>query len=337
MPAPDGLLLIDKPAGLTSFQTVAIARGALRAARGGAQPRVGHTGTLDPLATGLLVLLVGSATRLSPFLTHLPKSYRWRARFGIGTDSLDADGVVSARSAVTARPEDLAGVLPRHCGVIEQVPPIYSALKRGGQRLHRLARAGREVPEPAARRVTISRLELEAVRWGEPPAPGEDAALLAPDGLVYEAELSVDCSGGTYVRSLTRDLAAAIGTLAHVRSLRRHRVGPFVVDEAMAPERLRDGAALGAALRPLSEGLPHLPAVCLGRQEALAVRRGAAPEPAWLARLDGPPVADPRHDRDCFRLVDEAGALVAVAACPPGSSQPRLLAVFAAREGGDAP
>jgi len=348
----DGFLLLDKPVGLTSFQAVAIARAGLARRWGGARPRVGHAGSLDPLATGLLVLMVGAGTRLSPFLMGLDKTYRLTARFGAGTDTLDALGRVTERRPVDCAPVALAAALARFRGVIDQVPPAYSALKRDGERLYRLAREGRALPELAPRRLRIDRCELLDSRWGVAPAAADAADALAgmaggagagaeepfcaPDGLLYEARLLVACSSGTYVRALVRDLAAALGTVGHVRVLRRERVGPFLVADALPADAVRDGAAVASALRPLALALPHLPAVVLRAGEARAVRRGGRAEPAWAARLDGAPPVDAKSGEEWFRLTDETGGLVAVAARAAAGGALRLAAVFAApdaREG----
>ena len=332
----DGVLLLDKPAGPTSFQTVAIARGALGALWGGPRPRVGHAGSLDPLATGLLVVMVGTATRLSPWLMGLDKTYRLTARFGVGTDTLDADGEVTGRLPVACGPEALRDALARFHGPLDQVPPAYSALKRDGERMYKLARQGRELPELAPRPVRIDRLELLATRWGAPPdLAGAGPEGTPPDGPVHEADLLVDCTSGTYVRSLVRDLAAALGTLGHVRRLRRERVGPFDVADAVPPEALRDGAALAGGLRAPAAGVAHLPEVRLRADEARAVRHGAAPEPAWLARLGRAPWEDPKTGDAFFTLLDEAGALAAIATRRAAGGPLRLAAVFAAPEAPD--
>lgn len=347
----DGVLLLDKPAGPTSFQTVAIARGVLRAAWGGPRPRVGHAGSLDPLATGLLVVMVGAATRLSPWLMGLDKTYRLTARFGVGTDTLDADGAVTGQLPVEHGPAALDAALDCFRGGIAQVPPAYSALKRDGERLYKLARQGRELPELAPRAVRIDRLELLATRWGVAPDPADATAepASAPDSgaagaglppptdrLIYEADLVVDCSSGTYVRALVRDLAAALGTLGHVRRLRRERVGPFAVADAVPSDALRDAAALSGGLRAPAAGVAHLPAARLRADEARAVRHGATPEPAWLARLGRAPWEDPQSGDQFFTLLDESGGLAAVVTRRAAGGALRLAAVFAAPAAPDA-
>lgn len=402
----DGLLLLDKPAGPTSFRVVTRARAAVARALGlpASAVRGGHAGTLDPLATGLMIVLLGAGTRLAPFLVGLDKRYRVRARFGAGTDTDDAEGRVTARRPVAFGPDELAAALARFRGASTQLPPPFSAVKSGGRPLHRLARAGRELPPLAPRPIVVTRLELLATSWGaapveppavdsapaepatveprpvepaaaEPPAaapaPVEQAAAapapsapaeppLAPDGLVYEAELTLDCSSGTYVRALVRDLAAALGSAGHVRALRRLRVGPFVVEDALAGEALDDPATVADAVRPPAAALPHLPGLTLDDDEARAVRHGGQPRPEWLARLRPPawtPSADGVErageeaagggtgpadaglpgahgpDPGWFAMVDADGALLAVGRRDAGDGRPALAAVFAPAEG----
>ncbi len=205
-PVLHGVILVDKPAGITSAEAVRRLKRRL-----GRQPRVGHLGTLDPFATGLLPILVGEATKLAPFLQEGEKEYTGVMRLGAETDTLDCTGTVVRSAALPApgatRLEELS---ERFSGVIEQVPPLFSALKRDGVRLYELARSGAEVPAPAARRVTIGELDLA---W-----QGDDAL-----------RFRVRCSTGTYVRSLARDLGRALGSAAYLLELRRTRNGFFEV------------------------------------------------------------------------------------------------------------
>ena len=334
MSATDGIVLVDKPEGTTSFAVVdAIRRGlvgllsatAPAGRRRRAGLKCGHAGTLDPLATGLLLVLVGRGVRLSRFLVGLDKSYTAVVRFGVGTDSHDRDGAVTARRSVAADPGDLAAALDRWRGDVRQVPPIISALKRGGEPLHRLVRRGEVVTEPDARSVRISHLELLATRWGLAPAEvAADPTLgTAADGLVYEATLAIDCSSGTYIRSLARDIAVALGSVGHVHALRRTRIGPFAVAAAQPATELTDPEATLAALRTMAAALPHLATHTIDTEQANWLRHGGQPAVDWLGGTDAPPQ---------FKFCDPAGELVAVAATDPHTGAPRTLAVFGDRQ-----
>jgi tRNA pseudouridine55 synthase len=337
---PGGILLIDKPAQVTSFQVVNHVRRQLVAAypelqprrrggrRGGPKPprfKCGHAGTLDPLATGLLVVLVGKGSRLSPFLMGMDKTYAATVRFGAATDTLDSGGQVTATAAVPEDPAVLQDVLPNLTGDIMQVPPLISALKRDGKALYKRVRAGEDVAEPEARPVTISRLQITGTRW-----PAE------VDGeKVFEADLLVSCSSGTYIRSLARDLAFAIGSEGHIRQLRRLVIGPFKVTEAVPGVMQLDGPALAQAMRPLAEALPLAPCLELNEQEAALVRQGGQPRPEWLQRLDGQPRAAGKGEA-LFLMLDAAGGLVAVGQLDSPGGLPRTSVVIPAAEtGGD--
>jgi tRNA pseudouridine55 synthase len=214
-PAPNGILLVDKPGGVTSHDIVARARRAL------GTRKIGHAGTLDPMATGLLVLGVGPSTRLLTFLVGLDKTYEATIRLGVATDSDDADGSETGRAdaaAVAALDEAAvrAAIVPL-TGEIDQVPSTVSAIKVDGKRAYALARAGEEVALKA-RRVTVSRFEVTGIR----PADG-----------ILDVDVVVDCSSGTYIRALARDLGGALGVGGHLTALRRTRIGAFdVVDAA---------------------------------------------------------------------------------------------------------
>jgi tRNA pseudouridine55 synthase len=240
--ASSGLAVIDKPAGWTSHDVVAKCRGIF------GTKKVGHSGTLDPMATGVLVLGVGRGTRLMRFLSGLPKTYEAGIAFGVETDSLDADGEVTATHQMAAPTEQgLAAAAAELTGDIRQVPPMVSAVKVGGRRLHQLAREGKEVrrdPRP----VTVSRFEL---------APTEDP-------MVWRA--SIDCSSGTYVRVLAADLGHALGGGAHLCELRRTAVGPFGVEEAEPME--------SATVLPLAEIARVLQPVGTGEEQAALVANG---------------------------------------------------------------
>lgn len=216
MAAPRGILLVDKPGGITSHDVVARARRALQTRK------IGHAGTLDPMATGLLVLGVGPATRLLTYIVGLDKTYEATIRLGVATDSDDADGVETTRAdaaAIDAVTEDAitAGVAAL-TGPISQVPSRVSAIKVGGRRAYDLARAGEHV-ELAAREVTVSRFEVTGIRRA--------------DGVI-DLDVVVDCSSGTYIRALARDLGAALGVGGHLTALRRTHIGPFAVADAVA-------------------------------------------------------------------------------------------------------
>ena len=266
------MLLLDKPAGITSNQALQTARRLLDAAK------AGHTGTLDPLATGLLPLCFGEATKVSQFLLGAHKTYRATARLGVTTSSGDSDGEVLRERPVAVDEAKLAAALAAHTGDLLQAPPMHSALKHGGERLYVLARRG-ETVERQARPVHVARLEL--LQFG---------------GDAFEVE--IDCSKGTYVRSLVEDIGEALGCGAHVTALRRLRVGALDVGRAIGLEHLRavaaDGpAALDALLLPVADALAHLPQLVLPLSDAQRLLRGqpvSPPEPVadgWVAVLTG--------------------------------------------------
>lgn len=236
----DAVLLLDKPVGMSSNAALQIARRCFRAAK------AGHGGTLDPLASGLLPVLFGEATKFSGSLLEGGKRYRATVRLGVRTDTADAEGATLIERPVPAMSDAmLEAALAAFRGDIEQVPPMYSALKRDGQPLYRLARQGIEV-DRAPRRVRIDRL-----------------ALLRHDG--GELELDIACSKGTYIRSLADDLGEKLGCGAHLAALRRTGAGPFEVAEAWTLQRLEGlpEAELSQALMPPDRLLAHLPDVVL--------------------------------------------------------------------------
>ena len=251
-PAPEGLLLIDKPGGITSHDVIDRVRRSL------GTRKVGHAGTLDPIATGLLVIGVGRATRLLRFLADLDKTYEGTARLGVETDTLDADGEVIRRVDLpaTLSPTRIRAAMAAMEGESMQHPPAYSAVKVGGRRLYEAARAG-EVLEAAARRIRVRGFEL--VR-----AAGADV------------DFRVTCSSGTYVRVLLADVGTALGYGAHLVRLRRTTIGPFEVEEATAPDE--PGVPL-----PLERAVAHLPRVDLEPEEAVAAGHGRILGPAALA------------------------------------------------------
>jgi tRNA pseudouridine55 synthase len=275
---PNGLLLVDKPAGLSSAAVVA----RVRRLFGGV--KAGHTGTLDPFATGLLPLCLGEGTKLATYLTDADKSYEGTIRLGVVTDTLDRTGTVTATSPVPefgdARLEEIA---QRFRGDIEQVPPSYSAIKRGGTPMYELARRG-EAPELEPRAVRVDRLVLAKA--------GEDCL-----------SVSIDCSKGFYVRSLAHDVGAALGCGAVLDELRRTRVGDLLLEAATPLEALEQAADPAALVVPLEDALGHLRLVDLAASEAESLRLGRQ---APLLRI--PPGAEGEKVR-----IVAAGALVAVA------------------------
>ena len=332
-----GILLVDKPVGLTSFgvvdkvrRTLTRAVPALQRSRAGSRHRLrfkcGHAGSLDPLATGLLILMCGHSTRLSPFLMGLDKSYTATVRLGVTTTTLDAEGEVTETQPVDCSHADLAIVLTRFHGRLQQVPPLYAAIKHKGQPLYKRVRRGEVIPPLAPRSVDIARIEITATRWAAEPGEGEPTA---PDGRIYEVDLALDCSSGTYVRSLARDLAAAVGTVGHIRRLRRTRVGPFDLADAVPSDRIEDPEVLTQAFVPMPEALPHLPTMSVSDDEAHRLRQGGQPEIGWLRRLDRPLANTDEFDVH-FRIVEGAGGLVAVGKLPAAGGPPRTAAVFPA-------
>lgn len=285
-----GVLPVDKPEGPTSHDVVAAARRALRTRQ------VGHTGTLDPFASGLLLVCFGSATRLAEYLTPLPKTYRAVMRLGERTDTDDLTGAVVEThpmgTEVTA--ERIAAALAVQVGTIQQVPPAYSAKKVGGERMYAVARRGGEVAREAVP-VTI-----HAIRVLRTELP--------------DVEFEVTCGSGTYIRAIARDVGDALGVGAHLRALRRTASGPHVVERAVPLDRLDDAVAVGSAILSPAAAVSHLPAVRLDRDGLVDLGHGrpvAAPDdlPA------GVPVA----------LLDAAGALVGIGERDGARVRPRKV------------
>ncbi|MHB8670852.1 MAG: tRNA pseudouridine(55) synthase TruB [Acidimicrobiales bacterium] len=285
----DGLVVVDKPAGWTSHDVVARCRGVF------SQRRVGHAGTLDPSATGVLLVGLGRATRLLRFVGGLPKTYVGEVVLGIETSTLDSDGEVVARHDMTgvglAEVQRVAGAF---VGRIEQVPPMVSALKVGGRRLHELARAGIEV-ERRPREVTVHELAIR-------PCSAEPGA----GGTVFE--IKVRCSAGTYVRSLAADLGRALGGGAHLRSLRRIAIGSFTLDAAYGLDELTASVGVpparpGSLVLTPAQAVRDLPSVQVGPDVAAAVSHGAVLSPRTLT----PPTGE-----GPWAVLDSAGELVAV-------------------------
>lgn len=277
-----GWLILDKPRGMGSTQGVSAVKRVLRQ-NGYAKTKVGHGGTLDPLAEGVLPIALGEATKLAGRMLDASKIYVFTVEFGAETETLDTEGAVVATSEVRPAQADIETILPRFTGPIEQVPPAYSALKIGGQRAYDLARAG-EAVALKARGVEIYALQVlpEAGR-------GED-----------QVTFVAHVSKGTYIRSLARDIAHALGTCGHVTYLRRTKAGMFHVKQAISLDKL-DEAAKGGRLEdlllPLEAGLDDIPALHLDQTSAQAVRQGRVlsdmPQSSglYLAKLGRVPVA----------------------------------------------
>jgi tRNA pseudouridine55 synthase len=308
---PHGWLILDKPRGMGSTQAVAAVKRNLREAgfnmklKGGL--KVGHGGTLDPLAEGVLPIALGEATKLSGRMLDSDKTYEFTVQFGEETDTLDAEGQVVARS--DRRPPRAA--IPVACdyftGEIDQVPPRYSALKVDGRRAYDLARAGDEV-ELATRRVTIHSLAMVGRAPDDALYSTFASTASRPDAEIgYEAlemaeavTLVAHVSKGTYIRSLARDLAHALGTVGHVTYLRRIKAGPFTQEQAISLDILNEigkGAPLQDHLLPLEAGLDGIPALALDPEVAQAVRQGRVvsglphPDGLHFATLEQVPVA----------------------------------------------
>jgi tRNA pseudouridine55 synthase len=278
-----GVLLINKPAGVTSHDVVQQVR------RRFGTRRVGHAGTLDPIATGLLVLAVGPATRFLQYLPLEPKEYECTFTFGAQTNTYDSDGQVTAEAEV---PLDLAAgiaaALPKFTGPIEQMPPIYSAIKKAGRPLYEYARRGEEV-EIQPRRVFIEQYETLAVGG-------------------REAEFRIVCSGGTYVRSLAHDLGVAVGCGAHVSELQRTRVGRFDIDDSQELDEVGP-----EHLVPLAEALPPMPLVSLNMGQLERVRTGQ-----FVKVPSVPP-------EPLVALLDPTGSVVSVARSEGGLLHPECV------------
>jgi tRNA pseudouridine55 synthase len=249
---PEGLLLLDKPKGMTSHDVVDVVRRSL------GTRKVGHAGTLDPMATGLLLVGAGRATRLLRFFGDLPKTYEGTARLGVETDTLDAEGAVVRSSAVDVSRAEVEVAVAGLVGESMQRPPAFSAVKVGGRKLYESARAG-ETVEASPRRIRVDAFEVRSF-----------------DG--RDLEFLVTCSGGTYVRVLAADVGAALGCGAHLTSLRRTAIGPYRVEDAVEP----DGVS---PPRPVEAAVVHLPRVDLSNDEARAASNGSILGPAGLTGL----------------------------------------------------
>jgi tRNA pseudouridine55 synthase len=270
----DGWINLDKPVGVSSTQAVGRLKFLFNA------KKAGHAGTLDPLASGVLPVAFGEATKTVPIVQDSAKAYRFRLRWGEERTTDDAEGGIVARSDKRPVPAEIEAILPRFVGLIEQTPPTFSAIKIEGARAYDLAREGERF-EIASRSIRVYRLDL---------------ILLEADSAVFEAE----CGKGAYVRAIARDLGRALGCYGHVTELRRTRVGPFAAQAAVPLDRLPDDPGLMArAMLPLQTGLAELPPLPVDRNGAAILRRGqklllrgaAPPEgPAWAVCF-GTPIA----------------------------------------------
>lgn len=289
-----GWVVLDKPLGMTSTTAVAAVRRIFKA------KKAGHAGTLDPLATGVLPIALGEATKTVPFVQDGRKIYRFTVRFGIETDSDDAEGKETARSDQRPSREALEALLPSFTGTILQTPPQFSALKVDGERAYDLARAGESVA------LAPREIEIDAFRL-----------LSMPDA--DHAEFEVECGKGTYVRSLARDIGRTLGCLGHVSVLRRTLVGDFAQDDTVNLVELEqasaDDATLFALMDPVAAGLRSLPAVKVSEHDAQRLAQGQS---VFLRGRDAPVFEGPVS-------VSVHGALVALAEMEAGELHPRRI------------
>lgn len=249
-----GWVILDKAAGVGSTPMVGKVRYAFQA------QKAGHGGTLDPFATGLLPIALGEATKTVNYVMDGAKSYRFTLRWGVATDSADIDGEVTDTSNVRPVEADILAALSKFIGEIEQIPPIYSAIKIDGRRAYDLAREGVAV-EMKSRQVTVHDLHL--------------IEIVDEDHAIFE----IDCGKGTYVRSIGRDLAACLGTVGHLSALRRTKVGPFSEKHAISLaelEEMEHNAAVANVLQPIEAALDGIPAIALSEEEAIRIRNGNA-------------------------------------------------------------
>jgi tRNA pseudouridine55 synthase len=291
----DGVLVVDKPSGMTSHDVVASARRAL------GESRIGHTGTLDPMATGVLPLAIGRATRLAQFLSASDKQYVAGIQLGLATDTYDVTGRELARVDAAPTREQVVGALATLTGDYLQAPPPFSAKRVGGKRAYDLARADRPVQPPAVQ-VRVRRLELIDV---------------AGDRVTVE----LTCSAGFYVRSFAHYLGHRLGVGGCLEGLRRTRSGEFGLEQAIAMEVLaRDPAAAARQIVPMQRLLPRLPAVTLTPEGEKRVSHGREVEAAHLS-------GQPPHPSEWVRLFSPSGALVALARAnrPGGSLHPSVV------------
>jgi len=310
----DGILVVDKPVGPTSHDIVALVR------RLAGTKRIGHGGTLDPFASGVLPLYLGLGTRVVEFHLGARKAYRATVCFGASSTTDDLEGELTPSSGSAPTRAAVEAALANFLGTHLQQPPAFSALKVGGRRAYALARAG-HAPELPSREVTFHALALE--RWDETD----------PDGPL--AVIDVACSAGTYIRALARDLGAAVGSAAYLGALRRTAAGPFTLDDAVSLDVVREAAASGrfaALLRPVGTGLDDLPAVTLRADEIVVVAHGGwiregGRLPAVAAASAGADEAAGSPAANRVRLLLEDGSLAAIARRASGRLVPDKVLV----------
>jgi len=311
-----GWIILDKPIGLGSTTAVSAVKRILREA-GEPKTKVGHGGTLDPLASGVLPIALGEATKLSGRMLEATKAYDFTIRFGEETDTLDAEGEVVATRDVRPTLAQLAAVLPRFTGEIEQVPPAYSALKVGGKPAYKRARAGEQV-ELKSRTVNICSLSVRHPELDSgSTAPSTEASRewtleqVQHDALA-EITLSTTVSKGTYIRSLASDIARALGTVGHLSYLRRTRAGPFAIESAISLDFLEEAAKarrLTETVLPLTAALDDIPALPVTPEQAQLLRHGQrlfgfpAQPGLQLATSEETPVALVEATADGLRVV----------------------------------
>ncbi|CAN5841628.1 tRNA pseudouridine(55) synthase TruB [soil metagenome] len=300
---PRGFLNLNKPTGPTSRDVVDLVARPLKRAR----VKVGHAGTLDPLASGVLVVAVGAATRLIEQVQGHSKTYRTVVRLGARSDTLDADGqVVEVADPPIPTVEQVRAALATQVGEIEQIPPQYSALKVGGRRAYDLARSGQAV-DLAPRRVRIDRVELLDYRWPH-------------------LQFEVDCGGGTYIRSIARDVGEALGCGGLIEVLIRTRIGPFRLEEAIDPDPDRlTVASIPGLLRPMLEAVAELPRIALNVEQAAAIARGQGLDPSQL----GSEAARLSISGEVALIGPDPGDLLALATLDPRTGRLQPHRVFA--------
>ena len=301
----NGILIIDKPAGITSHDVVYKVRRALKT------KRVGHTGTLDPFATGVMVILVGQATRLAQFLDKDVKEYEAVVRFGFETDTGDVTGVRSAECGV--RSEEIPALLERadweeiftaFRGAIQQIPPMFSAKKIDGKKLYELARKG-ETVERKPVNITIHRLDVAA-----------DKEFRIPQS---ELRIRVACSAGTYIRTLAEDIGRRIGTGAHLTELRRTAAGKFSISQAITLDQLAELEEPASRLIPMEDAVNHLARIELNEDRAAKTRNGLSTRVFDVSYTDG----------EAVQMLDETKTLIAIGFYDPAENvvQPKVVLV----------